>query len=181
MGFVANLPTCRPLLTLSPALKPWELPIRQGLCGPSAHLWASVDFVSRSTMLGTPDGRGYVANVPTCGPQLTWLPALKLRGAPIRQGLCAHLPTTGPLLSLFPAPKRWGSPTWQGLCSQFTHMCAIAALVPLFEVLATPRRRGYVANPPTCRPLLSFFAALQCWGPNMTVVMYPINPLLRQC
>ena len=43
----------------------------------------------------TPDGRGSVANLPSCGPFLSWSPAL----------------------------KRWGPQTawvmWQGLCSRF--------------------------------------------------------------
>ena len=39
-GCVANLPTCGPLLILSPALRRWGPPRQQGLCSQSALLWA---------------------------------------------------------------------------------------------------------------------------------------------
>ena len=39
-GYVATRPTCGPLLILSPALKRWGPPTRQGLCSQSAHLWS---------------------------------------------------------------------------------------------------------------------------------------------
>ena len=35
------------------------------------------------------------------------------------RGDVANLPTCGPFLILFPALKRWGPPRWHGLCSQF--------------------------------------------------------------
>ena len=41
--------------------------MRQELCSQSAHLCPTVDFFSRSKMLGTPNSRGCVANLPTCG------------------------------------------------------------------------------------------------------------------
>ena len=47
-GYVANVRTCRLLLILSPALKPWG-----------------------------PDGRSYVAIPPSFGPLLIWSPAMK--------------------------------------------------------------------------------------------------------
>ena len=59
-----------------PSLKCWEPPRQQGLCSQAAHLSATAGFVPRSEALGTPpDGRGYVANVPTCGPLLILSPA----------------------------------------------------------------------------------------------------------
>ena len=51
---VANLPTCGPLVILSPALKHWGPPRQQRLCSQSAHLWATGDFVPRPEALGTP-------------------------------------------------------------------------------------------------------------------------------
>ena len=65
LGYVANLPTCGPLLILSSALKRWR----------------------------PADGRGYIANVPICGPLVILSPAMKHRG-PQMAGLCsqsAHL------------------------------------------------------------------------------------------
>ena len=54
-GSVANLPTCRALLILSPALKRWGP--RQGLCSQAAQ-------VSVEDPL---DGKAYVAKLPTVG------------------------------------------------------------------------------------------------------------------
>ena len=53
-GYVATLPTSRPLLTLPPALKRRGSPRRQGLCSHLAHLWATSDFVPRSEAEGIP-------------------------------------------------------------------------------------------------------------------------------
>ena len=47
-------PFCGPPLILSPTLKHWGTPRRQGLCSHPAHLWATSDFVPRSETLGTP-------------------------------------------------------------------------------------------------------------------------------
>ena len=48
-GDVANLPTCGPLLILSPRLVARRgPPRRQGLCSQSAHLWATADLVPDS-------------------------------------------------------------------------------------------------------------------------------------
>ena len=52
--YVANLPTCWPLLIFSPALKRWGSPRRQGLCSQSAHVWATSDFLPCFEVLGTP-------------------------------------------------------------------------------------------------------------------------------
>ena len=57
-GYVATRPTCGPFLILSPTLKRWGPPRRQGLCSHPAHLWANSDSVSRSEVLGTPDSKG---------------------------------------------------------------------------------------------------------------------------
>ena len=57
-GDVAKLPTCGPLLILSPTLKRW----------------------------GPLDGRGDVAKLPTCGPLLILSPTLERLGPPRRQG-----------------------------------------------------------------------------------------------
>ena len=53
-SYIANLPTCGPLVILSPALKRWGPPRQQGLCSPTAHLWASSAFVPHFEALGTP-------------------------------------------------------------------------------------------------------------------------------
>ena len=42
-GYVATLPTSGPPVILSPALKRWGSPRRQGLCSHLAHLWATCD------------------------------------------------------------------------------------------------------------------------------------------
>ena len=77
-------------MVLSPALKCWGPTRRQGLYSQSAHLWAHCDFVPCFEALGTPEGRGYVANLPTCAPILILSPASKLRGSPRKQGLCSQ-------------------------------------------------------------------------------------------
>ena len=58
MGYVATRPICGPLLIFSPAMKFWEPPTRQGLCGHDAHLWAIAHFVPHSKALGTPQTAG---------------------------------------------------------------------------------------------------------------------------
>ena len=60
---MATLPTCGPLLILSPALKRWGPRRRQGLCSHLAHLLSTSDSA----------------------------PALKRWGPPRRQRLCSHL------------------------------------------------------------------------------------------
>ena len=57
-GYVANPPTCGPLLALSPALKRWGAPIRQGLSSQAAQLWVAANFLPRSKMLGSPHAAG---------------------------------------------------------------------------------------------------------------------------
>ena len=55
---VATLPTCGPLLILSPALKQRGSPRRQGLCSHLAHNWATSYFVPRSEAEGLPEAAG---------------------------------------------------------------------------------------------------------------------------
>ena len=55
---VATLPTCGPLLILSPALKRWGSPRRQGLCSHIAHKWATSDSVPRFEAEGLPETAG---------------------------------------------------------------------------------------------------------------------------
>ena len=57
-GYVATLPTCGPLLILSPALKGWGPPRRQELCSHLAHLWATSNSAARSQAVGTPQAAG---------------------------------------------------------------------------------------------------------------------------
>ena len=89
MAYVAFLPTCGPILILSPFV--WGSPRMQGIYNISAHLWANSDFVVLS--LGIPKiFGGYVAFAPTCGPSLILF--LFVWGSPRMQGLCsisAHL------------------------------------------------------------------------------------------
>ena len=109
------MPTCGPLLILSPALKRRGSPRRQGLCSHRAHLWATSDFVPRFEAEGISlGGRGYVATLPACGPLLILSPALKRRGSPRRQGLCSH----------------------------FAHLWATSDFVPRFEAEGIPEAAG---------------------------------------
>ena len=57
-GYVATLPTCGPLLILSPALKRRGSPRWQGLCSHLAHLWATSDSAPRSEAEGLPEAAG---------------------------------------------------------------------------------------------------------------------------
>ena len=99
LGLCSNVPTHGPLMIGSMPMKLRGLPRQEALGSRVAHLWAIADFVPRFIASGTPlDCRGYVANLPTCGP----------------------------LLILPPALKRWGPPRWLGLCSQFADLRAIA-------------------------------------------------------
>ena len=61
------------------------------------------DFFPHSEVLGTPDGRGYVANLPTCGPLLILSPALSFGDPLDGKGYVFNLPTCGSLLILTPA------------------------------------------------------------------------------
>ena len=58
MGYVATRHTCGQIFLLSPALKLWGHPRRQGLCSHPAHLWATSNSVVRSKMLWTPQAEG---------------------------------------------------------------------------------------------------------------------------
>ena len=51
---MATLPTCGPPMILTPALKQWGPPRRQGLCSHLAHLWATYCFAPRFEAVGTP-------------------------------------------------------------------------------------------------------------------------------
>ena len=55
---MATLPTSGPLLILSPALKRWVSPRRQGLRSHHAHKWATSDFAPRSEAEGIPEAAG---------------------------------------------------------------------------------------------------------------------------
>ena len=90
--------------------------------------------VPRSEVLGTPDGRGYVTKLPTCGPVLILSPVLKRWGPPRRQGLCsqyAHLWATADFVPRSEATR------WQGLCSQSARLQATADFVPHSGALGT--------------------------------------------
>ena len=57
-GYVATLPTSRPLLIMPPALKRRGSPRRQGLCSHLAHKWATSDSAPRSEADGLPQAAG---------------------------------------------------------------------------------------------------------------------------
>ena len=57
-GCVATMPTCGPLFILSPAMKHWGSPRRQGLGSHCAHMWATFYFVPCYEALGTPETAG---------------------------------------------------------------------------------------------------------------------------
>ena len=111
---MANLPTCGPLLILSPGMKRWGPP---------------------------PYGLGHVAHPPTCGPLLILspgiAPGMKLWEAPGSRGHVANAPTCGPFLILSPAVKHWEPPIRQGSGSQ-SHLWATTHFVPRYEALGTP-------------------------------------------
>ena len=74
-------------------------------------LWGHSSFSPSLRTVGAPkDGRGYVANLPTCGPLLIFSPTLKPWGPPGRKGLCSQSSTCGPLPIFSLALKRWGPP-----------------------------------------------------------------------
>ena len=52
-GHVAHVPTCGPLVILSPTLKRWGPPRRQGRCSQAAHMWPPYDHCSQG--LGIPE------------------------------------------------------------------------------------------------------------------------------
>ena len=56
-GYVATRPTCGPPPILSPALKRWGPPRRQGLCSHPAHLWATSDSAPGFEAVGTPSAQ----------------------------------------------------------------------------------------------------------------------------
>ena len=86
-GYVATLPTCGPLLIVSPALKRW----------------------------GPPGGRGYVATSPTCVPSLILPPALKRWGPPRQQELCSHLAHLWATCDSTPRSEAVGTPQAAGV------------------------------------------------------------------
>ena len=92
-------------------------PPLSGFWAAGAHFWATADFVPCCEVLVTPpDGKGHLANMPTCGP----------------------------LLILCPTLKCWGPLGRQGLCSKCAHLWASANFVPRFEALGTPRTAGVI-------------------------------------
>ena len=109
------------MLILSPTLKYWGSPSRQGLCHQFAHLWATADFIPRSEPLGTPPsstGKCYVANLPICGPLLILFPALKRWGPPSRQVLCSQMAHLWAIVEFVPRSKTLGTHVWSGVMSQ---------------------------------------------------------------
>ena len=81
----------------------------------------------------------------------------------------ANVHTCGPLLIPPPPPptlKCWEHPKRHGLCSQSAHLWATTDFVPCSEALGTPLDgMGYVANLPTCGPLLILSPTLKRWRP----------------
>ena len=57
-----------------------------------------------------PDGKGYVATRPTCGPLLFLSPTLKHRNPPNGKGYVATLLTCGPMMILSPHSEALGTP-----------------------------------------------------------------------
>ena len=116
--------------------------------------------------------------MPTFGPLLVLSPALKHRGPPERQGLCsqsAHFWAIDGFEAL-------GTPRQRGLCSQSTHLWAIDDIVPLLCIIRAPLigsgigvpvgGGGYVANLPTCGPLLVLSPTLKhCEPPRRHALM----------
>ena len=189
-GYLANPPTCGPLLILSPALKRWEPSKRQGLCHQSAHLWAMADFVPRFEALGTPKRQGLCSQSAHLWATSEFVPRFIVGDPPKQQGLCsqcthvwatsdfvlrcealgnppngrdyvANPPTRAPLLILSSAVKCWGAPKQKGLCSQSTHLRATSDFVPCFEALGTPQMAGLSSEPPP-PPLLWAMADFVC-------------------
>ena len=78
---------------------------------------------------GTPDGRSYVANLPTCGPLLIFSHALKRWGPRTRLGFCSQSNHLWVIVDSPPCSKALGTPGRQGLCSKFAHLLAISPLL----------------------------------------------------
>ena len=131
-GYVAHVPFRGPPLILSPAVKHWEPPRRQGLCSRSTHLWATSDLALRRHAWRPPRSHGL------CSPSAhLWAIA---HVVPRRQGkgYVANPPTFGPFLILSPVVKRWGPPRHKGLCSPSAHLWATAHVVTRSKALGTP-------------------------------------------
>ena len=79
------------------------------------HLWATSDLAPRSEAVGIPNGRGYVATLPTSGPLLILSPALKGRGSPRRQGLRSHLAHKWATSDFVPRSEAVGIPEAAGV------------------------------------------------------------------
>ena len=71
--------------------------------------------VYRNRPLIPPGGKGYVAILPTCGPPLILLPALKRWGPPKRQGLCSHLAHSWATCDSAPRSEAVGTPQVSGV------------------------------------------------------------------
>ena len=145
--YVATRPTCGPRLMLSPAVKCWEPPRRQGLCSHLAHLWPC----------WWPLGALWCAlGASSVPPEIVqgltaWLH--RARSMRCFQNFCEQGPPLsrlleqGPLLILSPALKGWGPPRPQGLRCHLAHLWATADFVPRCEALGTPWAAG-VMQPP---------------------------------
>ena len=110
--YKANLPTCRPLQVLFPSLEappPWH-----GLCRQYVHLWVSLEFIPHCEAWVPPEGKVRVAPcLFVCHfyfSPLVW----RCWGAPDGSGYVANAPSCGPSVVLFHALRRWRLPRWQG-------------------------------------------------------------------
>ena len=169
----ANLPSCVPLLILSPALKRWGSPKREASCSQAAHLQATADFVPRSKVLGTPPwGTGYLAHLPTCGLLLIVSPTVNRWGPPLDgRGYVANLLSCRPLLVGSNALKGWGPPSRQGLCGQIARLQATADFASPLKSVGTPtpspRRHGLCSHSAHLRAIADFVLRAEALGSTL--------------
>ena len=182
-GYVANLPTFEPLLILFRALKHWSPPRRQG----RAVLKGPKFFFLRTAPR---DHQPLTANChqpPTATKRQP--PTAANRDQPPTVNRCQPPPTTHHQLpnaancrqppptaaNHQPPTANWQSPSAanrQSPPAVVEHMSYTRSFLKktmyqnsFFPPLRTALRQGYVANPPTCGPLLILSPALKRWGP----------------